>query len=222
MESFTFDVNAKRIKVSDQEILSGLREYGESVGRRPFTMLEFEGWKGRKFGMSVVTMRFGTWREALERAGLMGGRVREYPPAELMNKLEATWRKLGHRPGYHSLKREAGVSAAPFKRHWGTLRSACERLAAFHAGKMTREEMLRPIPADECKSKRRAIPVDVRWRVLKRDGHRCLSCGASPAIDASVQLQIDHIVPVSKGGGNEEGNLRVLCRDCNAGKGVGQ
>jgi 5-methylcytosine-specific restriction endonuclease McrA len=31
---------------------------------------------------------------------------------------------------------------------------------------------------------------------------------------------VDHIVPVSRGGGNDEANLRTLCRACNVGKGA--
>ncbi len=224
MEGFKFDAHAKRIKVSEAEIIAALREFSESVGGRPFAMSEFKKWPGRKFGLSVISLRIGGWREAMQRAGLAVSRVREYGPAELMDRLEAAWKQLGYRPGYHSLKRVSGMTWGPYVRHWGTLRAACERLAAFHAGKMTREEMLRPVPVHERRIKRgrKAIPVDMRWRVLKRDGHRCVSCGANPATDESAVLQIDHIVPVSKGGVNEEGNLRVLCRDCNAGKGVGQ
>jgi 5-methylcytosine-specific restriction endonuclease McrA len=35
-----------------------------------------------------------------------------------------------------------------------------------------------------------------------------------------VGLQIDHIIPVAKGGKSVSSNLRVLCNKCNASKGA--
>lgn len=64
----------------------------------------------------------------------------------------------------------------------------------------------------------RSIPLGVRWQVLERDHRKCRACGASPAMDVSVKLHVDHIIPVSKGGTSEPENLQVLCADCNIGK----
>lgn len=57
----------------------------------------------------------------------------------------------------------------------------------------------------------------MRYQILCRDMHRCTICGRS-AKDG-VTLEVDHIVPISKGGKTETNNLRTLCRDCNRGKG---
>lgn len=58
------------------------------------------------------------------------------------------------------------------------------------------------------------VPESTRYHVLKRD-RRCQLCGAGP--DEAV-LQIDHIVPRSRGGTNDLDNLQVLCATCNRGK----
>jgi hypothetical protein len=63
---------------------------------------------------------------------------------------------------------------------------------------------------------KRAISIRTRHQVFERDKFRCCDCGATPALGAL--LEIDHTVPISKGGSNEISNLRTLCSDCNRGK----
>jgi 5-methylcytosine-specific restriction endonuclease McrA len=63
----------------------------------------------------------------------------------------------------------------------------------------------------------RHIPASVRVAVLHRDGYKCVFCGRSAK---QVQLEVDHIVPFSKGGSNDPSNLQTLCFDCNRGKGA--
>jgi hypothetical protein len=60
----------------------------------------------------------------------------------------------------------------------------------------------------------KAIPKSLRYAVLERDGFACRSCGATNC------LEIDHIIPRSKGGPSVESNLQTLCADCNRGKGA--
>lgn len=222
MEPFKFDLKASRTRFTDREILDGLRRFAATLNNRAFTAHQFNSWSDRPFNAMCASRRFGSWRAALLKIGVSGARGR-YSPQDLITNLENVWREMGRPPGQRHLRRRGNFSIGPYRRHWGGVRTACERLAAYKAGTISHEELLRYIPpAQRSYPSRAPIPVSLRWRILKRDGHRCVSCGTGPAVDASVQLQIDHIVPVSKGGGNEEGNLRVLCRACNAGKGVGQ
>jgi hypothetical protein len=51
-----------------------------------------------------------------------------------------------------------------------------------------------------------------RFHVFKRDNFRCQYCGRS---SDEVTLEIDHLVPVSKGGTNDFDNLITACRECN-------
>ena len=52
-----------------------------------------------------------------------------------------------------------------------------------------------------------------REAIFKRDGKKCLKCGAMK------ELTIDHIVPIVLGGKDENYNLQTLCNKCNSWKG---
>ena len=53
--------------------------------------------------------------------------------------------------------------------------------------------------------------------VLAGDAHVCSYCGKGPLV--GKDLTIDHIVPLTRGGRNERGNLCVACATCNSRKG---
>ena len=55
----------------------------------------------------------------------------------------------------------------------------------------------------------------MRFQILVRDDFTCQYCGRK---SPDVVLEVDHIVPSSKGGKTEIENLQVACRDCNIGK----
>lgn len=59
------------------------------------------------------------------------------------------------------------------------------------------------------------ISPKVRVSVLQRDGFRCIFCGRT---SQHIQLEIDHKIPLSKGGSNDLSNLQALCLDCYRGK----
>ena len=61
---------------------------------------------------------------------------------------------------------------------------------------------------------RGAIPDDVKHLVWQRDGGACRSCGAT------LELQFDHVIPVSMGGASTPENLQILCGPCNRRKGA--
>ena len=56
----------------------------------------------------------------------------------------------------------------------------------------------------------------IRYNVLKRDNFSCQICGITAKDGA--KLQVDHIIPVSKGGKTVMSNLQTLCERCNIGK----
>jgi len=64
-------------------------------------------------------------------------------------------------------------------------------------------------------TERKAISKKIRFEVFKRDRFTCQYCGRSAP---DIILNIDHILPVSKGGENDITNLITSCFDCNSGK----
>lgn len=62
----------------------------------------------------------------------------------------------------------------------------------------------------------RYVSARVRYLVFTRDEYCCRICGRSA--QDGTQLEIDHIIPRSKGGSHEITNLQTLCVDCNRGK----
>ncbi|MGI0479298.1 HNH endonuclease [Geminocystis sp. CENA526] len=62
------------------------------------------------------------------------------------------------------------------------------------------------------KTPRIPIPIEVRKYVYNRDKYQCQSCGKK---FAETTLNIDHIIPLAKGGSNDISNLQTLCSHCN-------
>ncbi|WP_434046809.1 YozE family protein [Sorangium cellulosum] len=63
---------------------------------------------------------------------------------------------------------------------------------------------------------RTGLSKKVRFDVFKADGYSCQICGKRA--DSGARLEVDHKIPVAKGGTNERSNLWTLCFDCNRGK----
>lgn len=64
------------------------------------------------------------------------------------------------------------------------------------------------------KHRRESIPDDVRVFVWRRDEGRCVRCGSQE------KIELDHIIPLAKGGSNTARNVQVLCERCNREKGT--
>lgn len=240
---------AGRVRISDEELVCELRRFaavwraggGRVEGVRSnarggpgrFGVREFSAWPERRVHANTIIRRFGSWRAALARIGTEGVRERNYDAAELLAEFERVWEVLGRKPGETTLPRIGRFSLNAYKRRWGSVGVLGALVERARAGEIGRDRIVHEANARSRggsgarrrrsgggrRHVRRTVGLDVRWKVLKRDRYRCVACGRNPAADGSVSLEVDHIVPVCRGGGNEEANLRTLCRECNAGKG---
>ena len=68
----------------------------------------------------------------------------------------------------------------------------------------------------EGRNRSRSIPHSTIIRVARRDNNTCQICGR---ILLDREIEIDHIIPYSRGGTSDESNLRVTCLECNRKKG---
>jgi hypothetical protein len=213
-DDFKFDLLAKRTRLSDKDLVGALQAAAETFGESYFTTTQYDSLGGKRPHSATIIGRFGSWKKALQFIGISGGRERHYSVEQLIQNLETVWKELGFPPGKRQIATMgAKISETPYKNHWGSVSSACEALAAFHRGRISREKLL---AGSTTAPKRTTIPLKVRWDILKRDNYRCVKCGASQSSDN--QLEVDHIHPVAKSGGNEPENLQTLCWKCNQGK----
>ena len=132
----------------------------------------------------------------------------------------------------HQLARETPFLAARIgdrqywlytdKWHWDDENLSAEQVRALLITKQQRREAqikraetmvamaLAPTP-----TQRQQIADDVKQLVWQRDGGACTKC------QSTVELQFDHIIPVSLGGAHTQENLQILCGPCNRRKGAG-
>lgn len=68
-----------------------------------------------------------------------------------------------------------------------------------------------------CRVERGKVSNKLRFYIYQRDGYRCKRCGIS---DKYAVLEVDHIIPIAKGGKSTADNLQTLCHKCNVEKGV--
>lgn len=60
----------------------------------------------------------------------------------------------------------------------------------------------------------------LREFIKRRDNYTCQNCSNSTHIEPNLLLEVDHKIPVSKGGLSKPENLQTLCWRCNRAKGA--
>lgn len=182
-----------------------------------------------KFSEKPFDRHFGSWVNALSAAGLQASE--RYNPRitdeALLENLELVWQGLGRQPTVSDMcAPRSRYSADTYKRRFGGWRKTLEAFVAASSAEASSEsthEVSTPAhaaPLEPSTGRTRAVGWRLRYRVLSSDRFACRACGRSPAAHPGLELQVDHIVPWSKGGRTVEANLQSLCKQCNGGKGA--
>jgi len=181
---------------------------------------------------STIPRKFGKWPDLLKEIGLQPVPLgKRYTDEDCFENIVELWTHYGRQPNFRELNSTPSrVGSKAYVRRWGGWRPA---LGAFinyinqspsiprRETDTTTEPSQSPLDSSKAPpSEPRSLSLALRYKVLCRDRFRCQICGRSPAKDIGVELHVDHLIPWSKGGQNTEENLRVLCFDCNLGKGA--
>jgi hypothetical protein len=213
----TFELTPWNKGVSDVELLADLRRVALLLGKSSMTYEAYRSHSGR-YSDPLFARRFGSWNKALKAAGLEVSQRVNIPDVEFFENMEQVWRTLGRQPRRTEMGKPLSmISGGTYEKRFGGWRKA---LAAFVAFASDDQATIPVASTTTCTTSERRFPdLTLRFRVMRRDSFRCQACGRSPAVDAGVQLHVDHIAPWSKGGKTTESNLQTLCEQCNLGKG---
>ena len=213
-----FKLSHDRRNISNDAILQDMKRVSELIGNPALRQRDY-GVHG-KFAVKTAINRFGSWATAVEYAGLTKSVDRQITDIQLFENLLLLWTALGRQPLYSEVQKpDSSYHVATYERRFGSWRAALETFVEW----ANTEEHEAP-PEDKnltnsIKRKTQRQPnLRLYFRVLNRDRFTCCACGASPATSRGARLQVDHIVPWSKGGETVEENLQTLCAKCNQGK----
>ena len=120
--------------------------------------------------------------------------------------------KQRHQRKYNALQREAyKADPEPFRQAWARY---YERAKPYHLARASEAGHARRAIEKGCGGRHTAS--DLR-NILKAQGHRCGYCRCDLR---KTEKNIDHIVPLARGGSNDRTNLQYLCAFCNKSKGA--
>lgn len=210
----------KPTKLSKPEIIISLKEFSQIKNNQSFGIRDFDKWEQKPITGGAISKVFGSWTEAMRQAGLKSNRNRKKDIVEMVEMFKDAWESFDAIPSGKQLNEYLKSQSAPYSYRvychtFGNINNLVQKIILHQKGKISDLDLSTPyIP----KNIREPISPKIRYEVLQRDGGQCVKCGASPKNDNKVNLQVDHIIPVSKGGKTNISNLQTFCQKCNSGK----
>jgi len=224
----------KRNNIPKQDCVADLIDVASRLNKDYLTFEEYK--KLGKYSQQAFRRNFGSWAAAIIAAGLKD--ESKYSPRrsieELYRNLEIVWEALGRQPRYEDIRKPlSAICVETYCRRFGSWRKALESFVEYintdsansaneceSNGNLEIHKQLLPAAGlQRCEHKtQRSVSWRLRFLVMRRDGFKCHCCGASPATTPGVLLEVDHILPWSKGGETVFDNLQTLCKTCNGGK----
>ena len=205
----------KGAPVSSDELIADIRRVAELTEIKIISQKLYA--KFGRYDPTTASRRFGSWNQAVIKAGLEVANEINYTDDQLYENLMLLWEHSGRQPRRAELALPPSlISQSPYTRRFRTWANALEKFVAY----ANSQEIMQPLAGSAAAAPRtrRDPSLRLRFWVMKRDNFSCRACGGSPALHPGLSLHVDHIKAWSLGGGTVEDNLQTLCEPCNLGK----
>lgn len=221
-------------EIREDVLLEDLKNVALKLNKSDITSTEYDA-MGR-YTSTTMSVRFGSWNKAKQKAGLTVTRTIQNTNEELFQNILDLWTQIGRQPKYGEVvSPNSKFNGSTYGRRFGSWRAALVAFIDYANSENDIEKQVSDVPdlvplstpnnakiehskVPKTKKTSRNINLRMRWTILKRDNFCCRKCGQSPAKDPSIVLHVDHIVAWSRGGETEVVNLETLCEKCNLGK----
>src|ERR1035441_7601182 len=119
--------------VSDEELIADLRRVAELRGSETVTAKQYQ--QDGEYGHITQQKRFGSWNEALRRAGLTISNRIDIPDVELFENLLSLWQYYGRQPRRSELASiPSCISQGPYNRRFGSWMNALRAFVDYANG----------------------------------------------------------------------------------------
>ena len=139
---------SKDDKFSSDKLISDLKRVAAQLQANSVTYRQYQE-KG-KYSTKLFTTRFGSWNNALEKAGRPVSRECNITDNRLFDNIERLWVKLGRRPRKSDLRKShiSDYTEKPYVRRFGSLGKAMDQFIAHvncqeESGKRMNDELRR-------------------------------------------------------------------------------
>lgn len=213
--------------IPDEDLLSDMNNVANGLGKKSISSREYND-GNVKYTSGTIASRFGSWNNALQKAGLELVQRRDVSIEELFINLEQVWISIGQQPTFRDMIRPLSkYSTHQYMAKFGTWRTALAEFVRYinlnnqmDSIDTKKAEMNKEIAQNEIKefkhTTKRFPSERLKVQVLMRDGNKCKLCGITVTGES---IHFDHIKPWSKGGETVLENIQVLCKVHNLAKG---
>jgi hypothetical protein len=220
-EDSLFMMPKTRHSFTESDVKLNLERFAKTQSPSDITAGNYRKWSGKDLSLDSIVRMFGSFDSACKHFGIESkGKTHYYSDDELLRYFEELWRWRKQVPSLLDFKRFKEdfpeikhVHSDVIRRRYGDYKRFCRNFSDYKLGIITKELLIAKAGPNK---KRPPISMSLRYEILKRDNGRCQLCGQGA--DNGVTLEVDHILPFSKGGGNGKENLRILCEGCNRGR----